>query len=251
MAIETPTTHTPLLVRVGWERFKQSSESPIHFVDDPKGNELLNDLDTYPHAYVLACCMDRQTKAERAWMIPVKIRTILGDFSMRTLSEASLQDYVAMFSENSLHRFNDTMAAVFYNAVQQIQSAYNGDASQIWANTPSSASVVYRFLQFDGVGVKIATMAANILARQFMIPFSDYCSIDVSPDTHVRRVMQRNALVSNKATNEAIIYKAREMCPEFPGVIDFSLWEIGRTWCHPQNPDCKNCIIASECPKST
>jgi endonuclease III len=92
-------------------------------------------------------------------------------------------------------------------------------------------------------------MAANILARQFMIPFSDYCSIDVSPDIHVRRVMQRNGLVSKNATNDAIIYKAREMCPEFPGVIDFSLWEIGRTWCHPQNPDCKNCIIASECPK--
>ena len=31
-------------------------------------NAFLNDLEKYPHAYVLACCMDRQTKAERAWM---------------------------------------------------------------------------------------------------------------------------------------------------------------------------------------
>ena len=100
---------------------------------------------------------------------------------------------------------------------------------QIWSNNPSSAKVVYEFLQFKGSGKKIATMAANILARQFKIPFSDYYSIDISPDVHILRVMRRTGLVDNNADLDSIIYKARELNPEFPGIIDFSCWEIGRT----------------------
>lgn len=90
-------------------------------------------------------------------------------------------------------------------------------------------------------------MAANILARQFKIPFSDYYSIDISPDVHILRVLRRTGLVSKNADIESIIYKARELNPEFPGIIDFSCWEIGRKWCRPQNASCSECIIRSGC----
>ena len=90
-------------------------------------------------------------------------------------------------------------------------------------------------------------MATNILARQFKIPFSDYYSIDVSPDVHVKRVMYRNGLVNKNASNEEILYKARELYPEFPGIIDYSLWEVGRNWCKPTNPECDNCILKASC----
>ena len=89
----------------------------------------------------------------------------------------------------------------------------------------------------------------NILARQFKIPFSDYYSIDISPDVHILRVMRRTGLVDSNADLDSIIYKARELNPEFPGIIDFSCWEIGRTWCRPNNLNCKECIISSECKK--
>ena len=238
-----------ILVRIGRERFNHPESHSVHLVDDPEANAFLNDLRNYPHAYVLACCMDRQTKAERAWMIPIKIRDLLGSFDMDVLASKSLEDYKTLFTINNLHRFNETMADVFFKAVQKIHTEYNNDAAEIWSGRPSSATVVYRFLQFDGVGVKIATMAANILARQFRIPFSDFYSIDVSPDVHVKRVLYRLGLVDINSDNDKIIYKARELCPEFPGIIDYSLWEIGRTWCRPSNPDCENCFVKSECPK--
>jgi endonuclease III len=42
---------------------------------------------------------------------------------------------------------------------------------------------------------------------------------------------------------EQVIYKARELYPQFPGVIDFSCWEIGKNWCEASKTDCKNCIV--------
>jgi endonuclease III len=237
-----------LLVQLGYE-YLNTDIGLVHFVENEKDNKFLNDLQNYPHAYVLSCSMDRQITAERAWVIPVKIKNILGDFSMETLSKISLEQYKNIFNQNNLHRFNDTMAEVFYLGVQLIKNKYNNDASNIWKDTPSSATVVLRFLEFKGCGIKIATMATNILARQFKIKFSDYYSIDVSPDIHVKRVMHRLGLISNRDDVNEIIYKAREMNPEFPGIIDSPLWEIGRTYCHETKPDCKNCVLKSVCKK--
>lgn len=236
-----------ILVKLGWERYKAPKENQVHFVEDESANTFLNDFKHYPHAYVLACCMDRQMKAEAAWMIPYKIFQIFGDFSMKTLASKSETEYVKVFRKYKLHRFTDNMGKVFYDAVQRIHHNYADDANNIWKGNPSSATVVYRFLEFNGVGIKIATMATNILARQYKIPFSDNYSIDVSPDVHVRRVMCRMGLVEKKASNDKIIYKARELCPEFPGIIDYSLWLLGRTTCKAGNPDCENCLVKKEC----
>lgn len=239
-----------LLVTIGKKRFENPEENSVHLVEDQEANSFLNDLVNFPHAYVLACCMDRQVKAEIAWMIPIRLRKIIGDFSIETLDNISLEEYLTIFNENTLHRFNDIMAKVFYSGVKRIVKDYDGDASKIWVGNPSSAAVVYRFLQFDGVGIKIATMATNILARQFKVPFSDYYSIDISPDVHILRVLRRSGLVDKEASIDSIIYKARELCPEFPGIIDFSCWEIGRKWCRPRNPNCEECIIEQECLKN-
>lgn len=235
-----------LLVELGYEYLKNGN-GLVHFVKNEEDNKFLNDLEKYPHAYVLSCCMDRQITAERAWMIPVKIKNILGDFSIETLSNITLEQYKEIFNNNNFHRFNDTMAEVFYSGVQLIKNKYDGDASRIWKDNPSSATVVLRFLDFRGCGIKIATMATNILARQFKIQFSDYFSIDVSPDIHVKRVMHRVGLISERDDINEIIYKAREMNPEFPGIIDSPLWEIGRTYCHETKPNCKDCKLYSVC----
>mgnify|MGYP001324333495 CR=1 FL=1 len=238
-----------ILVEIGKERFTKSERESIKFTNIEHADELLNDIEQYPHAYVLACLMDRQIKAEKAWLIPYKISKIVGSFKIDDLLEISLDEYKDIFRNNSLHRFNDIMADVFFNGIYDIKNKYDGDASNIWRNNPSSAKVVYEFLQFKGSGIKISTMAANILARQFKIPFSDYYSIDISPDVHILRVLRRTGLVSKTSDANSIIYKARELNPEFPGIIDFSCWEIGRTWCKPKNPDCEKCVIRSECTK--
>ena len=238
-----------LLVQIAKERFGKPTSQLVHFVDDENANAILNDLDKYPHAYVLACLMDRQIKAERAWAIPYEIYKEINSFEISEIEKLDLDDLRIIFSQKKLHRFNDTMAKIFHDAIIDFKDKYNGNAANIWNNKPSSSAVVYRFLEFNGSGIKISTMAANILARQFRIPFSDYYSIDISPDVHIIRVMKRMGFVPKNANNDMVIYKAREINPEFPGIIDFSCWEIGRNWCRPKKPICSKCIVRDSCKK--
>jgi endonuclease III len=235
------------LVERGLDLFNAPQQS-IEFTKNPKADALLNDLTNNPHAFVLGCVMDRQIKAEKAWLIPFRISEKLGDFSLRTLSSQSRADiYKLMSQPEPLHRFVETMSAAFELAVQRINTIYAGDASRIWIGNLPSAEVVYRFLEFDGVGPKIASMATNILAREFKIQFADYFSIDISADVHVRRVFSRLGLCGEKANVEQVIYKARSLHPEFPGMMDLPCWEIGRNWCKPRNPECHGCYMQDLC----
>ena len=235
------------LVEHGEVHFK-ALHSSVRFTKHDCADRLLNDLDQHPHAFVLASVMDRQIKAERAWLIPFRFKEKLGNFTMDTLLEQSESDVRHLMTKpEPLHRFVDMMAGFFFRAVQRIAREYNSDASLIWKDKPSSATVVYRFLEFDGVGPKIASMAANILAREFKVEFSDYFSIDISADVHVRRVFGRLGLTPPGASADQLIFRARSLHPEFPGLMDFPTWEIGRNWCRPKIPECHKCYMNDLC----
>ena len=219
----------------------------IQFTGVPNADALLNDLTRHPHAFVLACIMDRQVKAERAWLIPYRISEKLPDFSMAVLRRLSRDEVNDLFRQEHLHRFADRMSGVFHAGVQRIGEQYAGHAARIWAGEPPSAEVVYRFLEFDGVGPKIGNMAANILAREFKVPFADYFSIDISADVHVRRVFSRLGLCGADVSVEQVIYKARALHPDFPGMMDLPCWEIGRKWCKSRAPECGGCYMRDLC----
>jgi endonuclease-3 len=223
----------------------------IEFTHNLLADDLLNDITNYPHAFVLACVMDRQIKAERAWLIPYKFSQEIGGFEFSKLSQLDSERINSFFISNSGHRFKAKMADNFYHAIRDIGEQYQGNAANLWSNTPKSGTVVRRFLRFKGVGIKIATMAANILFRDFKIPMADKNCIDISPDVQVKRVFSRLGLIGKDSKSEAeLIYCARELNPEYPGVFDFHAWEIGEKWCRPNNPLCGSCYLESQCPKS-
>ena len=157
----------------------------------------------------------------------------------------------AFYVENGLHRFNEDMAQNFISAVKRIKDEYDGDASRIWSGRPSSAEVVYRFLCFDGVGIKIATMATNILHRDLGVQYADMSAIDISPDVQVRRVLNRLGFINNETDIQQAIYKAKAIHPQYPGIIDQLCWKVGRDYCHPSNPNCKSCELNDICDYRT
>jgi endonuclease-3 len=237
------------LLRRGQELFEARKRELVHFTGEPAADTLLNDIEGRPHAFLLACILDRQVVAERAWKIPLELQRRIGSFDFQALENLTLVEVQrAMTVPTHLHRFSQQMAAHLYSAIRRIREQYGGDASKIWENKPSSYAVVYRFLEFDGVGVKIASMAANILARDFKIPMVEYRAIDVSPDRHVLRVFRRLGLIPISGSIDHLLYRARELSSNFPGLFDYPTFEIGRTWCKPRTPVCSDCYMRDICP---
>jgi endonuclease III len=221
---------------------------PVPFAVKVEADQLVKDINGHPHAFVIACLMDRVGKAERAWGIPYELQQRLGSFEFPFLLQLSLQELEnAIKQPTSLHWLNNVMPKNMYKAIHRISDVYNGDAGAIWAGRPPSVTVVSRFLEFDGVGPKIASTAANILTRDLHVEFADRSGIDIGADTQVRRVFSRMGFVPEDASNDDIIERAREMYPEYPGVFDLILWDLGRTLCRPENPACTSCEWAPQC----
>jgi endonuclease III len=221
---------------------------PYPFAAPAAADELVKDLEGHPHAYVIACVMDRQYNAEKVWAIPYMLQQRLGSFEFPFLLEKSEEELKqAMLNPTKLHRYNNLMATSMYAAIHRISDEYGGNAGAIWTGRPSSRDLVHRFLEFYGVGPKIASMAANILYRDLRVELSDCSSIDISADVQVTRVYSRMGFVPENAPVEVVIYRAQEMYPEYPGIYDLILWELGRTKCRPQNPDCSTCDWANHC----
>jgi len=223
---------------------------------EPAARALVNDLDGHPHAFVLACIADRQTKADIAWGLPHAIREAAGDFEFDTLRQLPASKWASVLASSG-HRLATEMARLLPAAIRHIGGRYGGDASRIWAEGSSGAAVVRRFLAFDGVGPKIATMAANILIRDFDVALGTP-KPDIAVDTHVLRVFERLGLLGTLEHSELrsardkqlhrLPLRARELNPEWPGELDWPVWFVGRTWCHARRPPtCDQCDMRSVC----
>ena len=225
---------------------------------EPAALALVNDLDGHPHAFVLACIADRQTKADIAWNLPHAIRRAVGDFEFDTLRQLKKSEWASVVASSG-HRLATVMERLLPAAVRHIGDRYGGDASRIWGDGSSGAAVARRFLAFDGVGPKIANMAANILIRDFDVALVPPMP-GIAVDTHVLRVFERLGLLrrlghtelrsTDRKQQHRLQLRARELNPEWPGELDWPVWLVGSTWCHARrSPKCDQCCMGSMCPR--
>ncbi len=54
-----------ILVTLAKRQFLNAERETVHLVDEPEINAFLNDIEKYPHAYVLACLMDRRLRLKK------------------------------------------------------------------------------------------------------------------------------------------------------------------------------------------
>jgi len=217
------------------------------FSKNERANELINNISGNPHLFVLGCILGRRFHDERAWETLAFLEERIGSLDVKKLSKLTQRDWENAFMKpTSLHRFHYASAHNLLAALKRINQEYGGDASRIWSDSPSSATVVKRFLEFEGIGHKTSTMAANILARYFKIPMSDCYSIEVTVEEGMKRVLSRMGLVDS-AKPKFIQLAMREMYPKYPGIFDPVLWEIGKFHCFPNKPNCPDCPVNQLC----
>lgn len=213
--------------------------------EDAPGNAFSNDSEAERliqkdwNAFLFAVIFDQQIRAGEAWSKPAELKRRLGSLDVHMIAAMNDADIVKVFEQRpALHRYVKKMALWIKSAARRLVKDYSGNAENIWRDTKNAQEIIDRFDAFDGVGQKKSTMATNFLADYFKIPITNWESIDISVDEMVRRVFKRLGLVSENATDEDIIHKARMLRPAFPGELDYPTWEIGSSWCSLENPYC-------------
>ena len=61
------------------------------------------------------------------------------------------------------------------------------------------------------------------------------------------RVFKQPGPAREDASIEEIRYKAKALYPEFPGLMDLPVWEIGGNWCKAEPPLCESCCMSDVC----
>ena len=247
-------TPKQMITRILFDKAQELHDKPrtiVTFTTLMEPDALLNNIEQYPHFFVLGCIMNRQIPTERAWNIPCIISKNCGGPEFGNFLSLNITDLNLIFSEKRLHRFNEQMANNFHRAIQIIHTKYRDNAANIWLDGQHGCKeVIDRFAQFPGVGQKISTMATNILVREFKVPLSNVHEIDISVDSQIRKVFKRMGLVSVNASDQHIIEVARKIYPKYPGLADSVIWEIGRDWCKPDLSVCHKCYLNEYCPKN-
>jgi endonuclease-3 len=201
-----------------------------------------------PYAFCIAICLDRGTKVETIWTIPYDIQKDLGHLNPRLINAMPLGQLEALFKRLPRHpRYLSDAPKTIQELTRIVVEDYEGDASQIWKGK-KAIQVNRKFDSIFGVGPGIASMAVLLIEMAFPIRFEDRENMDIKPDVHTKRVLFRLGASTSK-TEPAALEATRRMNPAFPGKVDSALWEIGRRWCRPTDPDCIKCPVSQVCVK--
>lgn len=212
------------------------------------------------NSFLLGVMFDRNINAEIAWEAGRWINDSLGDPNdpsvlwekLIKLDKKRLLGFLRYGNGGyAFHRYYKTFAKQLPKAAEIILEKYEGDPRKMWNSKRNVAKVRESFEEIPGIGQALSRMAVLILARNYGLlgGRSALQQLDIKPDIHLMRVFKRSGLIPPRATQKDAIETARKLSPKFPAVLDGPSWEIGRTWCHPRNPDCRNCPITKACPK--
>lgn len=90
---------------------------------EPAARDLVNDLERYPHAFVLACIADRQTKSDIAWSLPLAIRKAAGGFDLDALLRLREDEWASVLASSG-HPLATKMARSLPAAMRHIGDRY-------------------------------------------------------------------------------------------------------------------------------
>jgi endonuclease III len=201
-------------------------------------------------AFLMAASIDRGARAEAVWETPFLLCKKLGHFDPGILANSAVdQVETTLRSLSRRPRFPRQAAQTIISLAKLITDEFLGDVAGIWHGRQPH-EVTRTLEKIWGVGPGIAHMVVRILVDEYGYdPGPEGLrQIDVKPDVQVRRVFYRTGITPDKNENTSV-HVARQLHPEFPGLLDWPTWEIGRSWCHERNPKCNECPLHGVCLK--
>lgn len=215
------------------------------FTRDSAADQLLMDD---PFAFLVGVIVDYQMPAERAWILPYRLKERLAGWGAQYVAAHPDEVRAAFAMAPILHRFPNQTPRFVVGGAQRVLDEYGGDAGSIWSDSPTAATLQERLRAFAGISQKKAAMAVELLERDLGVRVVELEGSDVAYDVHLRRVMLRTGLAERDDLAH-MVEVARALHPARPGELDFPMWDIGRNWCHKAGPRCAECVLAPVCPK--
>jgi endonuclease-3 len=211
------------------------------------------------NSFLLGVMFDRNIDADKAWEAGDWINDSLGDqddpsmlwSSLVTMEKKQLIGFLRYgYGGKAFHRYYKTFANQLPKAAKYILEKYQGDPRRIWNSKRDISRVRESLEAIPGIGQALSRMAVLILARNYGLlgGKSALPQLDIKTDAQLMRVFTRSGLIPERGRSRDAIEVARKLAPRFPAILDGPAWEIGRKWCHPKKPDCKNCPIIKACP---
>ena len=226
-------------------RATQKSGGP--FTKNAEADELLRQNH---FAFLMAASIDRGALAESLWEIPHTLKKKLGHLDPKVLSQFTIDQMETLLrSLGKKPRYPRQAAQTIISLSKLVIDEFQEDVSSIW-HGKQPLQVTQTLEKIWGVGPGIAHMVVRILVDEYNYdPGKEGLrQIDVKPDVQVRRVFYRTGIAQDRNENTSV-QVARQLHPEFPGLLDWPAWEIGRTWCREGDPNCNECPLRGACLK--
>jgi uncharacterized HhH-GPD family protein len=229
--------------------FAASGTQPVEGTDELT---IVPEVDAFirsdPFAFLIGVIFDQGIPFERAWAAPLELLRRLGHLDPERLVADPESVRKAVQQPPKLHRFVENVPAWVVLAAKRVLEEYGGDAGRIWGDEPTARELQRRLMAFTGIGQKKAAMAVEILERDLGVPIREMEGSDVAYDIHVRRVFLRTGFADEDSMAH-MVEVARAVHPDRPGALDDPAWRVGKSWCHPRDPDCPNCVLLEPCAR--
>jgi uncharacterized HhH-GPD family protein len=199
-------------------------------------------------AFLLGVIANVGVRSQEAWTLPFELRKRLGGLSPSLLSQDPAAVREAVQQQPELHRFGSLVPDLFVQAAGIILQRYGGSTVRLWSDQPTALQLRRRLEEFPGISQQKAAMAVEVIAGELRKPLRQLSGIDVTRETHLRRVFLRTGLVRRDEASH-IAEVVRAMYPDRPGALGIPAWDIGRRWCRPADPDCPACPLNVACAR--
>ncbi len=201
-------------------------------------------------AMLIGLVLQRGMPAERVWQIPLHLRAKMGHLDPARIAQMSVEAMTSALADLDVRpRYPAQAAKTVVALAEVVSNEFGGDASSIWRER-AMRDVIATLESLPWVGPGIAHMAVQLLMDESGYePYADELpGLDVKADVHVVRVFYRLGL-ADADTRDAAVHAARQYHPEFPGLLDWPAWDVGRRFCRPKSPLCEECPLLDVCDK--